>query len=81
MPRKVEKPLDKHLISFFSGDIATLKEFYAQIGHTAAVRLLVHNHCNKLRERVNRQGAANVRPNLELDLDISDLVGDGAGGD
>jgi hypothetical protein len=75
MGKKLDLPTERALISFYQGDIATLKEFYSSHGYNMAVRELIHKHCKKLRERANREANTNVQ--LDLDLDISELAGAG----
>lgn len=81
--KKLDRPTEKRLIAFFLGDVKTLVEFYPEIGYNAAVRALVHAHCNKLRERANRSGAQDERPEqFDLDLDVSALLSEpSSGGD
>lgn len=56
MPKKSELPLTKKTLNFFDGDCETIADAYPMIGHSMAIRQLVHVHAKKLRERASRSG-------------------------
>ena len=69
MPRKSSKPLDKRILNLYEGDAELLEKFYHKIGWSVAIRELTHAHCNKLRERISREGVmSNVGTELGQDV-------------
>lgn len=79
MPKLLHKPVKPVTLKLFEGDKETLAQFYpSPVGYNAAARQIIHNHCNKLRERASREGVnQHVRLTDELDgLDL-DLAIDG----
>lgn len=72
MAEKPDIPLEKALISFYEGDVDTLKQFYPRpIGYNLAVRTIVHEHCKVLRERASREAKV-IHERLEL-VDLTSL--------
>lgn len=79
----MDKPLEMVTVKLFEGDKETLKSFYPlPLGYNAAVRQIVHHHCNKLRERASREGVpSNVRlDDASLDALLASAAGTGDGG-
>lgn len=56
MPKKSDKPLTTVTLNLITGDRETLTEFYPGQSYQLVVRMLVHRHVTRLRERANQQG-------------------------
>ena len=67
MPKKSDLPLETITINVVAGDKDILKRFYPPpVGHTVAIRALIHEHVKTLLEEENRE-TAHERPSLDAD--------------
>ncbi len=77
MPRKytlngIEVELDKVTLNIIRGDKEVLESFFPAKGWSVAVRELIHNICERLRESDSQEVLSNSNP-LDIEIPLEDL--------
>ena len=68
MKRKSDKPLSKHTLNLYAGQIDKLQELHPRIGAGHAIRLLIDKHIATCEEE-----AAKVIPEPKPEFDVEEL--------
>lgn len=69
MKRKAAKPLTKHTLNLFEGQVETLQRLHPRLGSAAVIRILIDNHIE-----TTEAAAASAVPAPEPQMDIKEIL-------